>query len=310
MIETRRILLDGAPTEVRVQGDWLIAPDGRRIAADQALHLAPCAPSKIICVHLNFMSRVDELKTSCPATPSYFQKPPSCLNGHRGEVVRPHGCKYLNYEGEVAAVIGKPARNIRVSEAEDHIAGYTLANDFGLHDFRDTDRGSMVRVKGADTLGAVGPGLVRGWRPQGKRIVTPRERPCGAGRRAGRTDLVDPLPRGRPRSHPHPDARRPDPDRHPGQLPPGAAGRCGDGGMRGPGRAGEPHRRGPGHPGRMRRAAERFGQGARRGARRGAAGVALASREAPSDRPPHNRTLFDEQCSRQLNSFPGCVCHG
>lgn len=172
MIETRRILLDGAPTEVRVQGDWLIAPDGRRIAADQALHLAPCAPSKIICVHLNFMSRVDELKTSCPATPSYFQKPPSCLNGHRGEVVRPHGCKYLNYEGEVAAVIGKPARNIRVSEAEDHIAGYTLANDFGLHDFRDTDRGSMVRVKGADTLGAVGPGLVRGWRPQGKRIVT------------------------------------------------------------------------------------------------------------------------------------------
>jgi 5-oxopent-3-ene-1,2,5-tricarboxylate decarboxylase/2-hydroxyhepta-2,4-diene-1,7-dioate isomerase len=118
------------------------------------------------------MSRVDELKTSCPATPSYFQKPPSCLNSHRGEVVRPRGCKYLNYEGEVAIVIGKPARNIRMSEALDHIAGYTLANDFGLHDFRDTDRGSMVRVKGADTLGAVGPGLVRGWRPQGKRVVT------------------------------------------------------------------------------------------------------------------------------------------
>jgi 5-oxopent-3-ene-1,2,5-tricarboxylate decarboxylase/2-hydroxyhepta-2,4-diene-1,7-dioate isomerase len=172
LLETRRILLDGVVIEVEARGDILIAPDGRRVAADQALHLPPCEPSKIICVHLNFMSRVDELKTSCPDTPSYFQKPPSCLNSHGGAVVRPKGCKYLNYEGEVAIVIGKPTRNIRMSEAEDHIAGYTLANDFGLHDFRDTDRGSMVRVKGADTLGVVGPGLVRGWRPQGKRVVT------------------------------------------------------------------------------------------------------------------------------------------
>ena len=175
-METRRILLDGVVTEVEAHagslGDMLIAPDGRRVAADQALHLPPCEPTKIICVHLNFMSRVDELKTTCPETPSYFQKPPSCLNSHCGAVVRPMGCKYLNYEGEVAVVIGRPTRNIRMSEAEGHIAGYTLANDFGLHDFRDTDRGSMVRVKGADTLGAVGPGLVRGWRPDGKRVVT------------------------------------------------------------------------------------------------------------------------------------------
>jgi 5-oxopent-3-ene-1,2,5-tricarboxylate decarboxylase/2-hydroxyhepta-2,4-diene-1,7-dioate isomerase len=172
LLETRRILLDGVVTEVRAEGDVLLAPDGRRVAADQALHLPPCAPTKIICVHLNFMSRVEELKTTCPDTPSYFQKPPSCLNSHRGAVVRPKGCKYLNYEGEVAVVIGRPTRNIRISEAEAHIAGYTLANDFGLHDFRDTDRGSMVRVKGADTLGAVGPGLVTGWRPEGKRVVT------------------------------------------------------------------------------------------------------------------------------------------
>jgi len=172
MIETRRILLDGVVTEVEARGDLLLASDGRRVAAGEALHLPPCEPSKIICVHLNFMSRVDELKAACPPTPSYFQKPPSCLNSHGGAVVRPRGCKYLNYEGEVAVVIGRPTRNIRMSEAEAHIAGYTLANDFGLHDFRDTDRGSMVRVKGADTLGAVGPGLVTAWRPEGKRVVT------------------------------------------------------------------------------------------------------------------------------------------
>jgi len=172
LLETRRILLDGVVTEVEARGGVLVAPDGRRVAPDKALHLPPCEPTKIICVHLNFMSRVDELKTSCPDTPSYFQKAPSCLNSHRGAVVRPQGCKYLNYEGEVAVVIGRPTRNIRMDQAFDHIAGYTLANDFGLHDFRDTDRGSMVRVKGADTLGVVGPGLVRGWDPAGKRVIT------------------------------------------------------------------------------------------------------------------------------------------
>ena len=173
-IETRRILLNGVVTEAEVRGAMLIAPDGRSVPAAQAVHLPPSEPTKIICVHLNFMSRVDELKAVCPDTPSYFQKPLSCLNSHRGEVVRPLGCKYLNYEGEVAVVIGRRARNIRMDEAQAHIAGYTLCNDFGLHDFRDTDRGSMLRVKGTDTLGAVGPGLVRGWSPKGKRVITRR----------------------------------------------------------------------------------------------------------------------------------------
>ena len=172
MRETRRILLDGVVAEVEAKGDLLFSPDGRSVRAVEAPHLPPCEPTKIICVHLNFMSRVDELKTDCPDAPSYFHKPVSCLNSHRGKVVRPKGCLYLNYEGEVAVVIGRPTRNIRMAEAEAHIAGYTLCNDFGLHDFRDTDRGSMLRVKGTDTLGAVGPGLVRGWTPAGKRVVT------------------------------------------------------------------------------------------------------------------------------------------
>jgi 5-oxopent-3-ene-1,2,5-tricarboxylate decarboxylase/2-hydroxyhepta-2,4-diene-1,7-dioate isomerase len=87
-------------------------------------------------------------------------------------VIRPQGCRFLNYEGEVAIVVGRTARNIRRAEAQDYIAGYTLANDYALHDFRDADRGSMVRVKGADTLGVIGPGLVRGWRPANQMIRT------------------------------------------------------------------------------------------------------------------------------------------
>ncbi len=170
--ETRRILLDGVITDMELRGSLLHAPDGRSVHADAAVHLPPSVPAKIICVHLNFMGRVDELRTQCPDAPSYFQKPVSCLNAHRGRVVRPRGCRYLNYEGEVGIVIGRTARNIALQDAAHHIAGYTIANDFGLHDFRDTDRGSMLRVKGTDTLGAVGPGLVTGWNWHGKSLRT------------------------------------------------------------------------------------------------------------------------------------------
>jgi 5-oxopent-3-ene-1,2,5-tricarboxylate decarboxylase/2-hydroxyhepta-2,4-diene-1,7-dioate isomerase len=171
-IETRKILLDGATIEMTRDGDQLIAADGRKIAANAATHLPPATPSKIICAHLNYRNRLEELKAVCPPAPNYFTKPPSCLIGHKGAVIRPLGCKYLNYEGEVAIVIGRTTRNVTIAEAEDYIAGYTLCNDYALHDFRDADRGSMLRVKGADTLGVVGPGLVRGWKPSNQVLRT------------------------------------------------------------------------------------------------------------------------------------------
>lgn len=172
MDELRRIVLDGAIVEARREGAQLVASDGRRIAADEAIHLPPVQPTKIVCVHLNYRGRAAELKTAAPAAPNYFQKPLSCLNGHKGRVVRPRGCRFLNYEGEVAIVIGRTARNVRIAEADEYIAGYTLANDFALHDFRDADRGAMLRVKGADTLGVVGPALVRDWRPRDQLLRT------------------------------------------------------------------------------------------------------------------------------------------
>ena len=70
--------------------------------------------------------------------------------------MRPEGCKWLNYEGEIVIVIGRTCRNISPDEAGDYIAGYTIGNDYGLHDFRDTDAGSMLRVKGSDTLARSG----------------------------------------------------------------------------------------------------------------------------------------------------------
>jgi 5-oxopent-3-ene-1,2,5-tricarboxylate decarboxylase / 2-hydroxyhepta-2,4-diene-1,7-dioate isomerase len=170
--ETRRILLDGNPVDVVRLGDVLVAGDGREVAVADAVHLPPVTPTKIVCVHLNYLSRVRELQVSLPPAPTYFHKPVSALNSHDAAVVRPAGCKWLNYEGEIAIVIGRTCRNVSPAEAGDYIRGYTVANDYGLHDFRDTDAGSMLRVKGADTLCPVGPGVVEGWDFRGKRIQT------------------------------------------------------------------------------------------------------------------------------------------
>lgn len=170
--EYRRILLDGYPILTTRHGDELVTKDGRSIGIDEAVHLAPCNPSKIICVHLNYESRVKEFITKLPPAPTYFHKPITALNTHKGAVVRPERCKYLNYEGEIAIVIGRSCRNISPDEAADYILGYSVANDYGLHDFRDTDAGSMLRVKGSDTLCPIGPGLVTGWDFRNKQIRT------------------------------------------------------------------------------------------------------------------------------------------
>jgi len=145
MTETRRVLLDGVACSVVRQGDVLVAGDGRTIGVDEAIHLAPVEPTKILACHLNYRSRVNEFMTKLPPAPTYFHKPTTSLNAHGGNVVRPERCEYLNFEGEIAIVIGRTCRNVSPEQASAHIAGYTIANDFGLHDFRDTDAGSMLR---------------------------------------------------------------------------------------------------------------------------------------------------------------------
>ena len=172
MTEYRRILLEGAPVQTIRHGDELVAADGRSVGVDEAIHLPPVEPTKIIAVHLNFDSRTQEFMTKLPPAPTYFHKPITALNSHKGAVVRPERCKWLNYEGEIVIVIGRTCRNISPEEAGDYIAGYTVGNDYGLHDFRDTDAGSMLRVKGSDTLAPIGPGLVTGWDFHDKGIQT------------------------------------------------------------------------------------------------------------------------------------------
>lgn len=160
--EVRRILHEGTPTWVVPEGDLLRLADGRALVEATATYLPPCDPTKIICIHLSYASRQVEFGAPRPATPTYFQKPVSTMNSHRGYLNRPADCQYLNYEGEIAAIVGRPMRNVAREEVWDHLAGFAPANDVGAQDFRDTDAGSMLRVKGQDGFCPIGPGIVSG----------------------------------------------------------------------------------------------------------------------------------------------------
>ena len=155
-----RVDLDGVARWGTREGASIVLADGTTIDEATATYLAPAEPTKVIAVHLTYRSRIDEYRARTPAEPSYFMKPPTTLNGHRGVVRRPRGARFLNYEGELAVVVGARMKAVPIDRVLEHVAGYTCANDVGLHDFRHADRGSMLRVKGLDGFLPLGPELV------------------------------------------------------------------------------------------------------------------------------------------------------
>ena len=162
-----RVAYAGAARWGRLEGAEIVLDDETRIDEHEAEYLAPAEPTKIIAVHLTYRSRLEEYRARTPAEPSYFMKPPTTLNGHRGVLRKPRGSHFLNYEGEVAAIVGRRMKGVTAEDALAHVAGFCCANDVGLHDFRHADRGSMLRVKGQDGFCPLGPELVPGadWDP-------------------------------------------------------------------------------------------------------------------------------------------------
>ena len=154
------MLVEGSPSWGRLDGGSVVLDSGERVDEAGAHFLAPVEPTKIIATHLTYRSRVEEYAARTPPEPSYFMKPPTTLNGHRGELRRPRGARFLNYEGEVAVVIGHAMHGVPEADVLGYVAGYACANDVGLHDFRHADRGSMLRVKGQDGFCPIGPELV------------------------------------------------------------------------------------------------------------------------------------------------------
>jgi 5-oxopent-3-ene-1,2,5-tricarboxylate decarboxylase / 2-hydroxyhepta-2,4-diene-1,7-dioate isomerase len=156
-----RIEHDGRAVAAELDGE-AVRGDGFELkVSDVQRWLPPVEPSKILATHLTYRSRAEEYRMAqLPRTPSYFMKPSSSLSAHLEPVVRPKGCRFLNYEGEIAVVIGRRCRGATLEDALDYVRGYTVANDWGVHDFRHADRGSMLRVKGQDGFCPLGPALV------------------------------------------------------------------------------------------------------------------------------------------------------
>ena len=159
-----RIEVDGRAEHALLSDDGatLTLDDGRTVAAADAAWLpAVEAPSKIVATHLSYRSRMEEYAMKRHLTaPAFFLKPPSSVSAHRAPVARPRGCEFLNYEGELAVVIGERCLGTSIADALKYVRGYTVANDWGVHDFRHADRGAMLRVKGQDGFCPLGPVLV------------------------------------------------------------------------------------------------------------------------------------------------------
>lgn len=134
--------------------------DGLALRRDAARLLAPVPrPGKIVCVGLNYRDHAAEAKMPLPDRPLLFAKYPSSVIGSGDEIRLPASSTRVDFEAELAVVIGRRARRVSASEALAHVFGYTNANDVSERDFQKHD-GQWIRAKSCDTFAPLGPAVV------------------------------------------------------------------------------------------------------------------------------------------------------
>ncbi len=121
--------------------------------------LPPVKPTKIICLGLNYIDHAKELNMPIPEEPIIFLKPSSAIVGDKDNIVYPSCVKQLDYEGELAVVIKKTAKDVPKEEVKDYILGYTCFNDVTARDLQKKD-GQWTRAKSFDTFAPIGPWIV------------------------------------------------------------------------------------------------------------------------------------------------------
>lgn len=122
--------------------------------------IAPCAPSKIIGVGKNYIAHAVEMGTPVPQEPLLFLKPPTAVTADRQSIFYPQVSNRVDYEGELALVVGERCHNLTLEQAESKIWGYTIANDVTARDLQQKD-GQWTRAKGFDSFCPLGPWIVR-----------------------------------------------------------------------------------------------------------------------------------------------------
>jgi 2-keto-4-pentenoate hydratase/2-oxohepta-3-ene-1,7-dioic acid hydratase in catechol pathway len=129
---------------------------GRRWPLSDVRLLAPILPTKVIAVGRNYAKHAEEFGNEVPAEPMIFLKPSTSVIGPNAPIKLPPASSRVDFEGELAVVIGQPIKNIPVDRAQAAILGYTIANDVSARDLQQTD-GQWGRAKGFDTFCPLGP---------------------------------------------------------------------------------------------------------------------------------------------------------
>ena len=138
---------------------------GKRVGSLSELRLlAPCQPTKVAAVGLNYAAHAAESQKEVPAEPILFLKPPSAVIGPGENIVYPSISQWVDHEAELAAVVGRRARNVAAEEALDYLLGYTCGNDVSARDLQRRD-GQWARGKGFDTFCPLGPWIVTDLEP-------------------------------------------------------------------------------------------------------------------------------------------------
>ncbi|HEU4887393.1 MAG TPA: fumarylacetoacetate hydrolase family protein [Thermoanaerobaculia bacterium] len=148
--------------------------------------LTPCVPSKIICVGRNYAEHVKELGNETPSDPVLFFKPVSALLAPGGTIVRPAVSQRVDFEGELAIVVGREAKDVKAARWRDYVRGFTVANDVTARDLQKKDV-QFTRGKGFDTFAPLGPCIESDFDPSDARLTT---RVNGETRQDGRTSQM------------------------------------------------------------------------------------------------------------------------
>jgi 2-keto-4-pentenoate hydratase/2-oxohepta-3-ene-1,7-dioic acid hydratase in catechol pathway len=136
-----------------------ISYDGGKLPLAACTLLAPCEPTKIVCVGKNYYDHALELGSDVPDHPILFLKGVNTLNHPNGKIVAPEFVTRLDYEGELAFVVKKRAKNIQVQDFAQYILGYTCLNDVTARDIQNLD-GQWTRAKTMDGFAPIGPWVV------------------------------------------------------------------------------------------------------------------------------------------------------
>ncbi|SFR45966.1 2-keto-4-pentenoate hydratase/2-oxohepta-3-ene-1,7-dioic acid hydratase (catechol pathway) [Halogeometricum rufum] len=131
---------------------------GETYSLDEVDVLPPCEPTKIVCIGRNYAEHADEMDNEVPDRPLLFLKPPNALAGHGDTVPLPAGKERVDWEAEIAVVVGKQARNVAAEDAMDYVAGFTCMNDVSNRDDQDREQ-NWVRGKAFDNAAPLGPVL-------------------------------------------------------------------------------------------------------------------------------------------------------